>query len=249
LKFSIITVVFNNIDFIEDAIKSVFSQKYDLIEYIIIDGGSSDGTIEAIQKYNKEISTFISEPDKGIYDAMNKGIELSTGDIVCFLHSDDIYNSSEIIQKVSNLFIQNSNIDGVYGDMVYTSKKNLNNVVRYWKSQSYDESLLSKGWMPPHPTLFLKRKVYERVGKFNQNFQISGDYDFILRLFLSKDINIIYLPEVLYMMRFGGASNKSIRSLIIKMREDLRALKYNNVGGLKTLIIKNFSKLNQFYNK
>jgi glycosyltransferase len=247
MKISIITSVWNNKETIKDAIESVLAQTYKNIEYIVVDGASSDGTIEIVQRYRDKITKFVSEKDKGIYDGLNRGISLASGDVVAFLHSDDIYASDTIIEKVAKVFESDENIDGVYGDLVYTSKNDTNKVLRYWKSKDFDKSLLAKGWMPAHPTLFLKKEVYDKHGKFNLNFKIAADYDFMLRV-LKSGIKVKYLSKVLYKMRVGGESNKSIKNIILKSKEDLKALKKNNVGGIFTLMIKNLSKITQFIN-
>lgn len=244
MKISIITVVWNNKDTIEDAINSVLNQTYENIEYIIIDGASNDGTVEIIKGYLDKITKFVSEKDKGIYDAMNKGVDLATGDVIAFLHSDDIYSGDNIVELVVKEF-ERGNLDGVYGDLVYTPKSNTQKVLRYWKSKDFDSSLLKKGWMPAHPTLFLKRDIYKKYGKFDLDFKIAADYDFMLRI-LSDDIKVKYLPKVLYKMRIGGESNKSLKNILLKSKEDLKALKKNKVGGIITLLMKNLSKVTQF---
>jgi glycosyltransferase len=247
MKISIITSVWNNKETIKNAIDSVLSQTYGNIEYIIVDGASSDGTIEIVQSYGDKITNFISEKDKGIYDGLNRGVSLATGDVVAFLHSDDIYASHTIIEEIAKVFEYDSSLDGVYGDLVYTPKNDINKVLRYWKSKEYNNSLLKKGWMPAHPTLFLKKDVYEKYGKFDLDFKIAADYDFMLRV-LKNNIKVEYIPKVMYKMRVGGESNKSIKNIILKSKEDLKALKKNNVGGILTLMIKNLSKIKQFMN-
>lgn len=245
MKISVITSVYNNKETIQDAINSVLNQSYKNIEYIIVDGGSYDGTWNIIQNYEHKISKYISDKDKGIYDGLNKGIALATGDIICFLHSDDLYPNDNILQAVANEFIT-KDIDGIYGDLIYTPKNNTEKIVRYWKSQEFNKSLLKKGWMPAHPTLFLKRSVYEKYGGFDLDFKIAADYDFMLRI-LKEEVKVAYLPLVLYKMRIGGASNKNISNVIQKSYEDLKALKKNNIGGIDTLIYKNLSKIKQFF--
>jgi glycosyltransferase len=244
-QISIITPVYNNKEMIIDAISSLLNQTYKDIEYIIIDGASTDGTVNIVRSYGEEIDKFVSEPDKGIYDGLNKGVSLASGDVVAFLHSDDIYASESIIEDIVKVFDKNSAIDGVYGDLVYTQKNDFNKVLRYWKSKEFDINLLSQGWMPAHPTLFLKREVYKKYGKFDLDYKISADYDFMLRI-LSAGITVKYIPKVFYKMRIGGASNKSIKNIILKYKEDLNALKKNNVGGVYSLILKNLSKIPQF---
>ena len=168
--------------------------------------------------------------------------------MLAFLHSDDIYESDTIIEEVAKVFESDKSLDGVYGDLVYTPKNDTTKVLRYWKSKEYDSSLLKKGWMPAHPTLFLKREVYEKYGGFDLDFKIAADYDFMLRV-LKSGIKVKYLPKVLYKMRVGGESNKSIKNIMLKSQEDLKALKKNKVGGIFTLIIKNLSKIKQFIKK
>ena len=248
VKISIITSVYNNQETIKDAIESVLGQTYKNVEYVIVDGGSNDDTVSIVKSYGDKISKFVSEKDKGIYDGLNKGVKLATGDVVAFLHSDDIYASHTVIEDVAKAFERDEHLDGIYGDLVYTPKSDTSKVLRYWKSKDFDEALLAKGWMPAHPTLFLKREVYEKYGGFDLSFKIAGDYDFMLRV-LSAGIKVKYIPEVLYKMRVGGESNKSLKNIILKSQEDLRALRKNGVGGLWSLFIKNFSKIGQFIRK
>lgn len=248
MKVSIITVVWNNKETIKDAIESVLNQTYLNIEYIVVDGASNDGTVEIIKNYENKISKFISEKDKGIYDGLNKGIDLATGDIVAFLHSDDLYENDTIIEDIAKEFSKDNSLDGIYGDLIYTYKDDTSKVLRYWKSKDFHKDLLSQGWMPAHPTLFLKKDIYNKFGKFDLDFKIAADYDFMLRV-LKNNIKVKYLPKVLYKMRVGGESNKSISNIIKKSKEDLKALRRNQIGGLQTLFIKNFSKISQFIKK
>jgi len=247
MKISIITSVYNNKETIEDAIKSVLSQTYENIEYVVVDGGSSDGTLDIIEKYKDQIDVLVSEPDKGIYDGLNKGLDLATGDVVAFLHSDDLYADEHTIEHVASVF-KKEDVDGVYGDLIYTPKEDTSKVLRYWKSKDFHPDLLKQGWMPAHPTFFLKKEIYDKYGKFDLGFKIAGDYDFMLRV-LSKGIEVKYLPEVIYKMRVGGESNKSLKNIILKSKEDLKALNKNDIGGVATLLIKNFSKVGQFLKK
>jgi glycosyltransferase len=246
IKISVITVVYNNAFSIEEAILSVLSQSYNNIEYIVIDGNSLDGTVNIVKKYSEKISKFLSEPDNGIYDALNKGVELATGDVICFLHSDDIYANRNVILNIANEFVNDITVDGVYGDLVYVAKNDTSRVCRHWKSKYFYMDLLKQGWMPPHPTLFLRKKIYERFGKFDLDFKIAADYDFLLRV-LSGGIKVKYLPKILYKMRLGGESNKSIVNILRKSKEDLGVLRKNNIGGLYTLMCKNISKVSQLF--
>ena len=248
MKISIITSVYNNKDQIADAIDSVLSQTHKNIEYIIIDGASTDGTVDVIKSYGNKIDVFISEKDEGIYSGLNKGIQLATGDIIGFLHSDDFYLHDRILEMVAEKFKQ-KDCDGVYGDLIYVDKKDTNRVVRHWNSGKFDYENLKKGWMPPHPAFFLKKSVYEEFGLYDTNFKISADYNFILKVLSSQKLKVCYLPNVLYVMRLGGMSNKNLRNLIRKSKEDLKALRHNNVGNIISLIKKITSKIPQFFQK
>jgi glycosyltransferase len=245
VKISVITAVYNNENTIEDAIKSVLSQTYSDIEYIVIDGASTDKTLDIVKKYEEKIDTIVSEKDAGIYDALNKGIQKATGDVVCFLHSDDIYANEDVVKKVNDLF-KEKQVDSVYGDLVYVKKENVDRIVRYWKSGEFEHKKLKNGWMPPHPTFFVKREVYEKYGGFDTNFRIAADYDTVLRFLGVQKITTTYLPEVLIKMRLGGESNKSFINLKKKTVEDIKALRKNSIGGFQTILIKNISKLPQF---
>jgi len=248
MKVSIITSVYNNEKTIEDAVKSVLSQTYQNIEYIVVDGASKDNTVSVIKKYEDKISTFVSERDKGIYDGLNKGTSLATGDVIAFLHSDDIYADENIISEVVEHF-KSTNTDSIYADLVYVDKEDTSKIFRYWKSGEYSFKKLCNGWMPPHPTFFVKKEFYDKYGKFDLDFGIAADYDFMLRMLGKYKITTSYLPKVLYKMRVGGASNRSLKNIIQKSREDIKALKNNNIGGLQTIIMKNISKIPQFLKK
>lgn len=245
MKISVITAVYNNLSMIKSALESVKSQSYTDIEYIVIDGSSTDGTKEFLDQNIQHITTFISEPDNGIYDALNKGIKLATGDIICFLHADDVYSDNDVLKEVANHF-KNNKVDSVYGNLVYVSKDDINNVVRYWKSGEFSRSKLNFGWMPPHPAFFVKKEIYEKYGFFDTTYTIAADYDFILRILGTKNLSTSYIDRTLYKMRLGGVSNRNIKSIIMKSREDYKALKKNNVGSVFTLIFKNISKIPQF---
>ncbi len=245
MKITIITSAYNSEKTIEETIRSVLTQTYNEIEYIVIDAASSDNTLEIINHYKNQIDIIVSEPDQGIYDGLNKGIVLAKGDVIGFLHSDDLYENDEVIEKVALAFA-NSKVDSVYGDLVYVSEKDTSKIFRYWKSGQFRPQKLKRGWMPPHPTFFVRRKVYQQYGYFNTSLKISADYDSILRFLGKHKITTFYLPEVLIKMRVGGESNKSLKNLIQKSREDLRAIKSNNIGNFGSLIFKNISKIPQF---
>ena len=250
MKLSIITATFNRGHFIESCILSILRQDIEDIELIIIDGLSTDSTLEKLKpliKKNKNIK-FYSETDLGIYDALNKGIDKANGEIIGFLHSDDLFYNSKVLKKIICKF-QNNDLDGIYGDLEYTEKINTNKVVRYWESCTFNNKLLKKGWTPPHPTLFLKKSIYKKYGKFDLNFKISADYDFMLRIFKDDSLKIQYFPFVITRMRVGGISNKNIKNILIKTFEDYKAIRKNKIGSIGTLFRKNTSKIKQLYKK
>lgn len=244
MKISIITVVRNNKEFIESCIKSVLDQTYKDIEYIVIDGASTDGTFEIVNKYNSKASKIISEKDSGFIYAMNKGLGLASGDVVGFLHSDDFYADNTVIEKIADSFKRN-NTDSLYGDLVYVTKNNPDKIVRYWRGREYDANSLRWGWMPAHPTFFVKKNIYEKYGYFNTDFKISTDYENMLRFLYKYKISAHYLPETIIKMRFGGVSNRSVKNIVRKTVEDYRACRLYGLG-LCTVIAKNIIKLPQF---
>ncbi len=247
MKVSIITATFNSGTTLEKTMASLQLQTYSNIEYIVVDGESKDNTLAIIKKNKSHIFYWISEPDKGMYHALNKGIQLATGDVIGFLHSDDLLASNTIIAQIVNEFLQYSTVDGVYGDLEYVNKENTSRIIRHWKSEPFQPTLLRKGWMPAHPTLFLKREVYKIHGVFNLNYKIAADYDFMLRVLKDNSLKFLYLPQVITKMRIGGASNRSLKNIIQKTKEDYRAVTSNKVGGVFTILRKNTSKIKQFF--
>jgi glycosyltransferase len=249
LKVSIVTIVRNNRATMEDCIKNVLSQSYKEIEYIVVDGGSNDGTIDIIQAYCERISRWISEPDQGVYDAMNKGIKMATGEVIGFLHSSDVYAHPRVIEEVAHVF-EDSKVSSVYGDLQYVDKEDLNRVIRNWKSSPYRHGKFKQGWMPPHPTFFVRKEIYEKYGYFNTHFRIAGDYELMLRFLERYRISAAYIPDVLVKMRWGGMSNGGIKNILIKSYEDYRAWGMNDLsGGVHTIFFKNLSKIYQFWEK
>jgi glycosyltransferase involved in cell wall biosynthesis len=248
LKVSIITAVYNNREHIGDCIRSVLDQTYPEVEHIVVDGGSTDGTAEIIRENEKNIAIWVSEEDGGMYDALNKGIGMATGDIIGVLHSDDLFHSADTIAHIVGTFIK-TNCDAVYGNLVYTQRNDPARVIRYWRSKPFKRGMLWKGWMPPHPTLFVRKKWYEKVGGFRSDFRIAADYDFMLRLFSCKYLVSSHLDEIVTRMRTGGASNRSLKNIYLKSKEDYIALKENHVGGFITLFLKNIQKVVQFVKK
>ncbi len=248
MTISIITAVYNNKNYIADCIESVLLQSYKNIEHIIIDGGSVDGTKEILENYRSKIACYISEPDKGMYDAINKGISEATGDIIGILHSDDLFAGKNIVAEIANTFLK-TNADGVYGDLLYVERANVSKIIRYWKSSPFLVGNLKKGWMPPHPTLFLRKDVLNKTGFYNTNYKIAADYDFMLRVLTTPGLRFECVPSVITHMRTGGASNRSIKNIILKSWEDYLILKRNKVGGFYALFLTNFSKLGQFFRR
>ena len=232
-KISIITVVWNNAKTIKDAIDSVLSQTYENIEYIIVDGASTDGTVEIVKSYGYKISKFISEKDKGLYDAMNKGIAQATGDIVGILNSDDFYIDEFVIEKVVKEF-EEKKCDSVYADLVYVKPDNLQKTVRYYDSSYFTPNKFAYGWMPAHPTFFVKREIYEKYGVFKIDYKIAADFDICARFLYKNKISYSYIKEPLIKMRVGGVST-SFKSIWINSLEQLRACREN---GIKTNIFK-----------
>lgn len=248
-KVSIITVCYNSAKTIEDTIKSVLSQSYNNVEYIIIDGLSTDNTLEIINKYKDEIAVIVSEKDNGLYDAINKGIGLASGDIIANLNSDDFYIDDNVITDIVDKF-EKEQTDLLYTDLYYVESKNTDKVTRYWKSGEYKKGAFYKGWMPPHPTFFVKKDVYDKYGVFNLKLKSAADYEIMLRFIHRFECTVSYLNRVTVRMRVGGVSNASIANRIKANREDKLAWKIN---GLKpkplTFILKPLSKLNQFISK
>ncbi|MFH0233949.1 glycosyltransferase family 2 protein [Vibrio diabolicus] len=248
MKVSIITATYNSAETILSTLQSLESQTYPNIEYIIVDGASKDNTLDVIKANCSRVSTIISEPDKGIYDALNKGIQAATGDIIGFLHSDDIFAYPDAVSDLVAL-MDKKQTQAVYADLEYVSKDNLNNVVRLWKSGQYQRSKLKQGWMPPHPTFYMKRELYQSCGMFDLNFNISADYDSLLRYLWINKITMAYLPKVITKMRVGGTSNNSLSNIIHKTKEDIRALNNNGLFWPSAIFIKNVSKIPQFLKK
>lgn len=246
MKISLITATYNSASSIASAITSLKQQNFQNVEWIIVDGASKDETVTIIKNGFNGNLKITSEKDSGIYDALNKGIAMATGDIVGFMHSDDFLASNDILSKIITVF-QEKKVDGVYGDLQYVDKENTSKIIRYWKSKAFTPKLLNQGWMPAHPTLFLKKEVYEKHGLFNLDYKIAADYDFMLRIFKEPDLKFKYLPEVITKMRVGGASNRSLKNIKLKSSEDLRALRANGIKNpYLVLAQKNFSKLGQF---
>ncbi|MBL0313365.1 MAG: glycosyltransferase [Holophagaceae bacterium] len=249
MKISIITTVYNHPRVIE-ALDSVLAQRLDPgdeLELVVIDGGSTDGTLSRLEGYRSRVAVFLSEKDSGIYDGMNKGIERASGDIIGILNSDDLYEDDHALATVLEIF-HSSDAQVVYGDLVYVREDDPSKVVRYWKSSPYEDGLFERGWMPPHPSFFVRRQVYEQHGCFDLAFQLASDLDLMIRFLVKARMRFQYVPKVLVRMRLGGASNKSVRNIIKGNLEGYRACKKN---GLKVSLLffvhKIISRIPQFF--
>jgi glycosyltransferase len=245
MKISIVTPCYNSVLTIEATIQGVLSQKNVDVEHIVIDGGSTDGTVDIIKKYNDKIFYWVSEKDNGIYDAMNRGIKMASGKIIGILNSDDLFDNDKVLANVIEAF-RDEKIEAVYGDVGYFST-DVNKMTRIWRAGEYRENKLNNGWIIPHPALFLHRTVYEKCGLFNSNFKIAGDYEFILRILKIYRVNIKYFPRVLVRMYNGGASGRDIGQRRIGWKELKRAWLVNNLKIPSFFIARRIlSKLTQF---
>ena len=246
MKISVITVTLNRCDTLRDAIESVLSQTVKA-EHIIVDGGSSDGTLELVRSYGTDIAGLVSEPDHGIYDAMNKGIGLATGDVIGILNADDFFTHPKVLEKVAAAF-EEKGVDSVYGDLEYVDPEQTEKVVRVWKAGFFQPQDFLKGWMLPHPTFFVKRCVYEMHGLYQTQFSSAGDYEMMIRLLYKHRISTAYLPEVLVRMRTGGVSNRNLWRRLAANAEDRRAWKVNGIKApFYTTILKPLRKIEQFF--
>ena len=246
MRVSIITATYNSAQTISGCIASVNNQSYQNIEHIIIDGDSKDNTVKLIHSQPNRVKRLVSEPDKNIYDAINKGITLATGDIIGFLHSDDFFETNDILKQVVRAF-EDSGADIVYGNILYVDRINPNKVIRTWVSNSFHYENLRKGWMPAHTTFYVKREIYKKYGLYDTSFKISADYDLMLRFLGLHHVSSYFLDITFLRMRYGGASNKFSNNFL-RRKEDYRAIRKNKIGGFSTLILKNLRKLGQFFN-
>ena len=226
-------------------LRSVAAQTHPDIEHIIIDGGSTDATLALIAEHGRNVSRVISEPDDGIYDAMNKGMRLATGELVGCLNSDDVYATPRALANIASVAAQG--MDAVYGDITYVDPSRTDPLVRYWRAGQYSIRQVRFGWMPPHPSLYVRRSLIERIGNFDASLRIAGDYEFMLRLFGVPGLKVGYVPEVVVDMRVGGASQRSLGALLKKSREDLLALRRHRMGGIVALLCKNLRKIPMFF--
>jgi glycosyltransferase involved in cell wall biosynthesis len=248
LKISIITAVYNNVATIASSLESTLSQSYSNIEFIVIDGGSTDGTQDVIARYRDRITTYVSERDQGIYDALNKGVRLATGDVVGFMHSDDLFADHDAVARVAEAMTLPM-VDACYGDLRYVRKEDVSVVVRHWRAGPFAKRKLGWGWMPPHPTFYARRPMFHGDWAFDINYRIAADYDCILGI-IGRSRKVSYIPHVQVLMRVGGTSNRSLGNILRKSGEDFDVLRSNGFGIVGTsvaLIGKNVSKLPQFF--
>lgn len=247
LKISIITVTCNSAETLAEAIASVAGQTYPKVEYLIVDGASTDGTLGVISNNLDAVTRWISEPDQGMYDAMNKGIAMASGDIIGFLNSDDCYAHDHVLEIVASEF-ENPAIECCYADLIYVDRNNTHRVLRYMKACDYHTGLFQKGWCPPHPTFFVRRDVYDRLGRFDLSYTIGNDVELMMRFLEQHRIQSIYIPRVLVKMRMGGESNRDIGNIFRQNMEILRAARNNHIRiqPITFLIMKLISRFRQY---
>ena len=238
MKISVITVSYNSAKTISDTLNSVSLQTFGNVEHVVVDGASTDDTVALIRKHSNPNIIMFSEPDEGIYDAMNKGLAIASGDIIGFLNSDDFYVDSFVLEKIAAAF-KDESVQAIYSDLIYVSKNN-DRVVRYWKSKPFIKGDFSKGWAPAHPTFYVRKSVIERLGVFDKKFKLAADFEFMLRCMVCGNVKTTYIPHVLVRMRLGGASNASWKNIFLQNKEIFLALKKNGVR---------FSRAQFFVNK
>ena len=246
MRISVVTATYNAAATLAESLGSVARQTHRDIEHWVIDGGSVDQTRQIVEDHRTRLAGFVSEPDNGIYDALNKGIARATGDVVGFLHADDFYAGDDALATIAATFADPA-VDAVYGDLTYVDRVDPTRVVRYWKAGELSREKLARGWMPPHPTFYVRRSVYQRLGGFDTRYRISADYDAVVRFLFVAGIRAAYIPRVLVSMRLGGVSNRSFRTMARKSREDLQIMRRHRLGHIHTLLHKNLSKVGQFW--
>lgn len=252
MKFSIITATYNSENTIRDTIESVLSQSFCEYEYIIVDGGSKDSTLDILREYEPMFNgkmQWKSERDKGIYDAMNKGFHKATGDVLMLINSDDLFARPDALELVAREFERHPDVDGVYANLYYVSQNNIDNIVRVWKTG--EQKPMKRGWLPAHPTFYVKRECYEKFGYFNLSYPLAADFELMLRFIEKHRIRLTYLPEYLVKMRLGGATSKNIQNIYKQDVETIRAFRENNLpgGNIMYLFWRYLPKVKQFFRK
>ena len=246
MKISIITACCNSEVTLADTLDSVSAQDFDGLEHIVVDGGSTDNTLDIVKAHGSRVARVIPGPDKGIYDALNKGIVASAGEIVGVMHSDDMYTEPSVLRKVADFMVK-SGTDACYGDLVYVRRDEPAKVVRYWQAGDFEPEKFRRGWMPPHPAFFLKRSAYDKYGLYKLEYPLASDYELMLRMLYRHRVSCAYLPEILVKMRCGGASRAGLVNTARMLRENYRAWAANGLNpSLSTFLLKPFSKLEQY---
>lgn len=246
MKISLITICWNSEATIRATLESVRLQGYTSLEYIIVDGASNDSTLKILEEFSDIVSVVVSEQDHGIYDAMNKGISLATGDVIGILNSDDVFSDDQVLKDIAHIF-SNTEIDASYADLQYVKRDDLTKVTRYWRSGKYNQGAFKRGWMPPHPTFYVRKSVYDRFGWFDVRLRTSADYELMLRFIHVNKIKLHYLNRVIVKMRVGGQSNESLKNRMRGNNEDKLAWKFNKLKPpIGLAIIKPMRKLGQF---
>ncbi len=247
MLISIITSTYNSEDYLEDALTSYQIQDHQEKELIIIDGASTDSTLAIIKQHQEVYDVLISEKDKGIYDALNKGIAHASGEVIGILHSDDLFYDEKALSEVSKIFDGDASLQALYGDLQYVKREDTGKVIRNWVSGDWNVKKLSFGWMPPHPALFIRKKCFEDFGNYNLKYHSAADYDLILRFLYKHQIKTSYLPRILMKMRVGGLSNQSLKNRLRANREDREAMKVNGISFAALVsVLKPLRKIKQF---
>jgi glycosyltransferase involved in cell wall biosynthesis len=249
-KISIITVCRNSEATIRETLESVASQSYKNLEHIVVDGGSVDGTLDIIREWKKHSIRLVSEPDEGIYDAMNKGIAMATGDIIGIINSDDIYYDSGVLDKVVSV-MQDNAVEACYADLIYVDKNKSDRIIRYWKSCAFEKGLFAEGWMPPHPTFFVRHSVYEKCGLFDLEYVLAADFELMARFLEKFEIKSVYIPEIFIKMKHGGVSNRSMLNIVKQNIQIYQACRKNKlpVSLSKFVLNKLLSRARQYCSK
>jgi glycosyltransferase involved in cell wall biosynthesis len=249
VKLSVITVCLNARQTVAQAVDSVHRQIYPHVEHIIVDGGSSDGTLDALEPYRPRMAHFISEADQGIYFAMNKGIRLASGDYLGFLNSDDVYEDDHVLEDIANALAQ-SGADSSHGDLVYVESSDTDRVVRYWKSSDYMPGMFEAGWHPAHPTLFVRTSLLKELGGFDTRYRYHADFDLMVRLFVERKITSTYIPRVLVRMRSGGHTNRSLRNVYRGNRESYRIATQSGIASSPLWVARKIGlRIGQFFRR
>lgn len=249
VRISVVTAVLNGAATVADCLRSVAAQTLPGTEHVVVDGGSTDGTVEIVRGFRERRGPFVSERDRGIFDALNKGIRLATGDVVGVLGADDAYEAPDVLAEVART-LDRTGADSCYGDLVYVRRDDPSRVVRYWRAGDFRPGLFRRGWMPPHPTFFARRRLFEALGGFRTDLRIAADYELMLRFLERHRVSTVHVPRVLVRMRLGGTSNAGLRRLVRKSREDARALSLHGYrGAWGTVALKNVVKFPQFFRR